>query len=375
MMQEQSADMFKKIEFENGTFLSEEDFKHINGDMSFMPDMCVIENFLVDEDTLDAAVKYTPETETFVPTSPIGPPETASFPGYLNFGVEIKGSETDKKKFMYSARLNRIYVDMGVEFPVHFTWDTRKQHALSPHVDLYVRATVVFSDDAQAEKRVERCLQHAHEPNNPGDEAIVRNVLRSARALGTAGVHYCGAARRPDSWLSVLVRLPQPAPHAYQFVCKNSCSSGINRRNTAIVFTLEDHLGQILGRQSVGARVCACLKRDMRRDEDELGKGKRRLASAPALPGQPGQPDTCKKVKIEVPEADDELITLPKLQIKGVKTVVTGLEVMQRMMELSGGEAARRKDQRAAEEYASCLASLTHALDNLKKSLARTQTQ
>ncbi|XP_013167964.1 PREDICTED: cellular tumor antigen p53-like isoform X2 [Papilio xuthus] len=272
----------------------------------------------------------------------------------------------------YSARLNRIYVDMGVEFPVHFTWDTRKQHALSPHAELYVRATVVFSDDAQAEKRVERCLQHAHEPNNPGDEAIVRNVLRSARALGTAGVHYCGAARRPDSWLSVLVRLPQPAPHAYQFVCKNSCSSGINRRNTAIVFTLEDHLGQILGRQSVGARVCACLKRDLRRDEEELGKGKRRLTSAPAPP--PHQ-DTCKKVKIEVPETDEELITLPKLQIKGVKTVVTGLEVMQRMMELSAGEAARRKDQRAADQYAGCLATLTHAIDNLKKSLARDQTQ
>ncbi|XP_013145903.1 PREDICTED: cellular tumor antigen p53-like isoform X2 [Papilio polytes] len=303
-------------------------------------------------------------------TSPIGPPETGSFPGFFNFGVEIKSSETDRKKFLYSAKLNRIYVDMGVEFPVHFTWNTSGPH-MPGLEDLYVRATVVFSDDAQKEKRVERCLQHAHEPNNPGEEGVVRNVLRSARALGTADLHYCGAARLPDSWLSVLVRLPQPAPHAYQFVCKNSCSSGINRRNTAIVFTLENHLGQILGRQSVGARVCACPKRDLRRDEDELAKGKRRLAPAAPAPPAAAAPDSCKKIKIEIPDTDDEVITLPKLQIKGAKAVVTGLEVMQRMMEVSAGEAARRSDQRALDQYSACLAGLAHALDNLRGSAGR----
>ncbi|CAH2051729.1 unnamed protein product, partial [Iphiclides podalirius] len=267
----------------------------------------------------------------------------------------------------YSARLNRIYVDMGENFPVHFSWDVAKKNLLYHQgQDLYVRATVVFSDQSQAEKRVERCLQHVHEPNNPGNEAIVKNVLRSTRALGTAGVHYCGVASRADSWLSVLVHFPAPGGHAYQFVCKNSCSSGINRRAISIIFTLEDSCGNVLGRQSVGARVCACPRRDLLRDEAEVGKGKRKKQT---------QPDNPKKVKIEVVENDDEVVNLPKIPIKGIKTVMTGLEVMQRMMEVSVSEVAKRKDQKAVDEYNNCLAILQTTIENLKKGLKPPQTQ
>ncbi|CAK1590578.1 unnamed protein product [Parnassius mnemosyne] len=367
-MQDPQADnMFKKTEFENAIFLSDEDFKTINGDMNLsLVDMGVMENLLQDEDTVEAASKFQPQFQPFLPVSPSGPPETESFPGTLNFAVEIKGTETDKKKYLYSARLNRIYVDMGVNFPVHFSWDAMKQALMYP-AGLYVRATVVFSDQAQAEKRVERCLQHAHEPNNPGNETIVKNVLRSARALGTDGLHYCGQPDRPDSWLSVLLHLPAPTGHAYQFVCKNSCSSGINRRNIAIIFTLEDSHGTILGRQSVGARACSCPRRDLVRDEKEEGKGKRKIRQT--------QPETLKKMKIEVVDSDEEVVNLPKIPIKGVKTVMTGLEVMQRMMELSANEAAKRKDQKAIDEYNNCLASLGTTIDNIKKNLKPPPTQ
>ncbi|KAL4711881.1 hypothetical protein ACJJTC_006050 [Scirpophaga incertulas] len=109
---------------------------------------------------------------------------------------------------------------------------------------LYVRATVVFSDKEQAQKRVERCLQHLHETTSSSLPKEVRmNVLRSSRELGTGGVAYHGAPDAADSWLSVLVECPGSGPplqHAYKFVCKNSCATGINRRNIAIVFTLEN---------------------------------------------------------------------------------------------------------------------------------------
>ncbi|CAG4968172.1 unnamed protein product [Parnassius apollo] len=360
-MQDPQANMFKKAGFDDTIFLSDEDFKNINGDINLsLADMGVMENFLQNEDTLEAASKFQPQFELFIPVSPSGPPESKSFPGTLNFVVEIKGTETDKKKYLYSARLNRIYVNMGVNFPVHFSWDAAKQVLLYP-TGLYVRATVVFSDQSQAEKRVERCLQHIHEPNNPGSETIVKHVLRSARDLGTDGLYYCGQPDRPDSWLSVLLHLSAPAGHAYQFVCKNSCSSGINRRNIAIIFTLEDSHGTILGRQSVGVRSCSCPKRDLSRDEKEEGKGKRKMK-------QP-QSETHKKLKIEVLENDEEIVTLPKIPIKGIKTVMTGLEVMQRMMELSASEAAKRKDQKEVDEYKSCLTSLGTTIDNIKKGL------
>lgn len=66
------------------------------------------------------------------------------------------------------------------------------------------------------------------------------NVLRSAREPSSPDVHYCGVPELADSWYSVVVRTPQPTELAYLFLCKNSCSSGINRRPINIIFTLED---------------------------------------------------------------------------------------------------------------------------------------
>ncbi|XP_063388502.1 cellular tumor antigen p53-like [Cydia fagiglandana] len=197
----------------------------------------------VSEETLDIAyaMPSVPNIEDMMPVSPRGPPARTPFPGGLNFAVEINAADTNRKKYLYSHQLNRIYVDIKTNFPVQFRWDFER--AGSP---MFVRATTVFSDDAQSEKRVERCLQHTHESANAGvDPTIVQNVLHSSAAAGTQGVYYCGAPGLPDSWYSVLLRFdgrPQEAySHAYQFVCKNSCSSGINRRSIDIIFTLEDH--------------------------------------------------------------------------------------------------------------------------------------
>ncbi|XP_068623310.1 cellular tumor antigen p53 [Battus philenor] len=340
-----------------------QDFNLDLGDIGIINNNLYVTDYAIEEDTLEAPQKYTLQNEVYIPQSPLGPPPTENFAGSLNFSVEISGSEVDKKKYLYSATMNRIYVDMEVNFPIHFDWDVIKQSLMYPKgQDMYIRATVVFSDESQAGKRVERCLQHTHEANNPGNKVTVKNVLRSTRALDTAGVFYCGKVESPDSWFSVVVRFPAPGVHAYQFVCKNSCSSGINRRNIAIIFTLEDERGEVLGRQSVGARVCACPRRDLRRDEDETrtkGKGKRTIEPPPHA--------NLKKVKIEVTDNDDQLVVLPKISIKGIKTVITGLEVMQRMMELSASEASKRNDQASFDEYHSCLATLTTTIENLKK--------
>lgn len=50
---------------------------------------------------------------------------------------------------------------MNVNFSVGFSWDASQFPS-----DAYIRATIVFADVAQAEKRVERCYQHAHESSN-----------------------------------------------------------------------------------------------------------------------------------------------------------------------------------------------------------------
>ncbi|KAI8442462.1 hypothetical protein MSG28_005964 [Choristoneura fumiferana] len=197
------------------------------------------------EETCDVALVDSTCTVT-APVSPIGPPARTAFSGGLNFRVEINGADTNRRKYLYSHQLNRIYVDIKADFPVQFHWDFARSGPM------FVRATTVFSDESQAEKRVERCLQHTHEVANAEvDPVIVKNVLHSSREVGTRSapgardVYYCGKPERPDSWYSVVLacdgRTTEPYSHAYKFVCKNSCPGGINRRAIDIIFTLEDY--------------------------------------------------------------------------------------------------------------------------------------
>ena len=53
----------------------------------------------------------------------------------------------------------------------------------------------------------------------------------------------------------------------FQFMCFSSCVGGLGRRPVQVIFTLERD-GQVLGRQSVELRICACPGRDRRTDED-----------------------------------------------------------------------------------------------------------
>ncbi|KAI5632055.1 p53 DNA-binding domain-containing protein [Phthorimaea operculella] len=219
--------------------------------------------------------------------------------------LEVPHEERD------SNILNRIYVDMKIDFPVVFRW--KADFAPSP---AYVRACVVFSDESQGEKRVERCTQHTHDASNADiSQEIVKNVLHSSREMGTHGVYYCGRPELADSWYSVLVELgPNGGSHAFQFVCKNSCSSGINRRAIDVIFTFEDANGAVYGRQTVGARVCSCPRRDLNRDEEEETKGKpgkRRVQHKQPTIQEPRS----KKIKLETAGVDDCIMTLPPVRL------------------------------------------------------------
>lgn len=71
-----------------------------------------------------------------------------------------------------------------------------------------------------------------------------------------------------------------------EFVCQNSCRI-INRRTTAIIFTLEDVHGQILGKKSLHLKVCSCPKRDKMKEEETVAPTKRK--SDTQLQAPPGK--------------------------------------------------------------------------------------
>ncbi|XP_045770976.1 cellular tumor antigen p53 [Maniola jurtina] len=312
------------------------------------------------EETLDVAIvdmKYSPQIQ-FTPLSPRGPPERKIVSEKAAFEIEIDGSLTQKKKFLYSHLLNRIYVEMECNFSLNFNWDVNKV----PQRAMYIRATVVFADAEQAEKRVERCLQHAHVTSNTKttDAVIVNNVLRSAREMGDPNVFYCGNPQETDCWYSVVVQLNGPGGHAYNFVCKNSCSSGINRRAIDIIFTLEDSIGTVYGRQSVGARVCSCPRRDKNTQEQEFraSGGKRALPRK-----QPPAP--AKKIKLEaVPNQDLTVVTIPKMDIVGPRAAITSLKVAHNMMDQM--RATNRSHQQPVDDLDRCITNIKNIIDKLE---------
>ncbi|CAH0714002.1 unnamed protein product, partial [Brenthis ino] len=308
----------------------------------------------------------------FVPVSPTGPPSTKEFTTDVNFRVEIDGSKTHKKKFLYSHKLNCLFLNTGHNFSINFQWDITK--VLHP---VYVRTTVVFSDPCDAEKRVQTCYQHSYvspDDSNALPENIRHNVLRSGREVGAPDVFYCGAPASADSWYSVLVRFPAPSSHAFHFVCRNSCSSGINRRPLSLVFTLESAAGDVYGRQVVGVRVCGCPKRDLYTAElaqssENPKSGKRKAKTettdTPTTIVSSTTPSR-KRIKLEDSECDT-LVTLPAITVPGTRVALAGLRVMRDMLLQTRAVQLRARPQQDVRAVERGLAELMAAEDAVRR--------
>lgn len=149
-----------------------------------------------------------------------------------------------------------------------------KRNAIPESGDLFLRATLLYSLPQFAQELVERCSAHVDTRllhNRDIEPHIVRHVLRCTNA----GSIYLGNADRKEH-LSVVTQLQLPQAGVetvrvnFQFMCKNSCPSGMNRRAVDVIFTLEDACGRVLGRRKLSVRVCSCPKRDKEKEEKEF---------------------------------------------------------------------------------------------------------
>ncbi|XP_063906619.1 cellular tumor antigen p53-like isoform X2 [Zophobas morio] len=208
-----------------------------------------------------------------VPQFPPDQPQdlgTEEYSGPFNFEVLIIPSE-QKTPWEYSSKLNKIFIGINLKFPVAFTLTHRPQN-----LNLYVRATPIFSQSQFFEEPVHRCVahQHAQDPSNHGLPVhVFQHIIRCTNDM----TQYFGD-RNSGTRLNIVIPLGRPQTGSdvikefYHFVCKNSCPSGMNRKPIDVVFTLENEMGEVFGRRLLSVRICSCPKRDREKEEKDLEK-------------------------------------------------------------------------------------------------------
>lgn len=198
----------------------------------------------------------------------------------FNFNVDLNGESSGKSSWMFSSRLNKVFVKMGQ--PCTFNVSYQSGGGVSVPPQLQVRAMLVCSALEDLYTPIYRCENHrGNDRSNPNlSPSVIAHVMRCFNP----SVRYVGGEQGVafKDRLAVVVPLESSAQEqvvasnvSLEFVCQNSCRI-INRRPTAIIFTLEDGHGQILGKKSLHLKVCSCPKRDKQKEEETLAPASKR---------------------------------------------------------------------------------------------------
>ncbi|XP_020288392.1 cellular tumor antigen p53 isoform X2 [Pseudomyrmex gracilis] len=179
------------------------------------------------------------------------------------------GQGGEDQDWVYSKSLDKLFIKMEKIVPMRFHWE----QILNP-LGLYIRTKMVYKVEQYRNEPVRRCHNHmapTYHINQKLDPSVLPYVVHCVNHRGASyEVH--------DNHLSILTQLgsyepgTQYEPMCFQFLCKNSCPSGMNRRPTELLFTLEDSEGHVLGQKELSVRVCSCPKRDKLKEEKELKK-------------------------------------------------------------------------------------------------------
>jgi len=187
-------------------------------------------------------------------------PDTTIFPGPCNFQLYLgphTDSATKSADYTFSTSLKKLYVQRGAHCPFKFKTSS------PPPPNSYVKIIPVFKGTHVLSEPVRRCSNHAE----GDDEAIPR-------------YHFMRANNRQTNYETsetgrLFLTIPYTGPQVgaefqvelLSFMCFNSCGhSSHSKRRIDVIFMLECN-GQVLGRQVIEVRVCACPGRDRTNEE------------------------------------------------------------------------------------------------------------
>ena len=198
------------------------------------------------------------KVNSLAPTVPSSTPYCGKYGFLISFQDQTK--DTKSATWTYSHDLKKLFVRMAVSCPISF------RTSCTPPPGSIIRATPIYVKPEHVQEPVKRCPNHATSPEYNENHPAPKHLVRCEHKL----VHY---EENPVT-MRQSVTFPHEQPQAgatwvtnlFQFMCFSSCVGGLNRRPFMLVFTLE-HKGQVLGRQAVEVRVCACPGRDKAQEE------------------------------------------------------------------------------------------------------------
>lgn len=240
----------------------------------------------------------------FIPSHLHQLPILDTMDGDYNFSVSLNSESASKTSWMFSNKLNKVFVKISTHLNVYANFTVGDHHPT-----LFLRAMIVYTSPNDLAEPVKKCPNHRDQSTRDQLDHP-EHILRCA----IPETHYMGfeTGKLFKDKLALLIPMSAIASNEgikLQFTCQNSCSGGMNRKMTTIVFTLENDMEQILGRQVMNFKVCSCPKRDKDKDEESVMKSlpKKRKAEQTA-------PSTSKKVAISVPivkqESEDSMSDL-----------------------------------------------------------------
>ncbi|EDV94694.1 GH18203 [Drosophila grimshawi] len=191
--------------------------------------------------------------------------------GDYHFGMVL--DEPPKSHWMFSLPLNKLYIRMHKTFNIDVKFKTKL-----PIQPLNLRAFLCFVKDVSGP--VLRCQNHLSTDPIRDNQGMRESLLRCENP----NTSYCGTSQGKsiEERYSVLVPLNMSrSSHlgggfvrqtlAFSFACQNSC---FGRKETCLVFCLENTTGDVLGQQVLCVKICTCPKRDRNQDERHLESNK-----------------------------------------------------------------------------------------------------
>lgn len=221
--------------------------------------------FDIDSQTLENNI-FDPQDFINIPVTHVEPEYLRQLPiledtsdNEWKFDMNLTGDSGNKSSWMYSAALNKVFVKINTPLNVYPTFNRHK-----PNVHLFIRAMLVYSSQNDIPEPVKKCPNHKEQHSSV---AFPDHIL-TCENIGACYEGIEGGKVFKDR-LSVVVPLQNVAanePLKLTFTCQNSCS-GMNRKSTSLIFTLEDDFKNVLGRKIMNFKVCSCPRRDKEKDE------------------------------------------------------------------------------------------------------------